>query len=157
MPEDMAMFRADYGYLDLGTPDGNLAFRDEITGWLQEIGNQAIERGYAVSMDIAAKNPPLSSKAAGTVALYLVSESNPDYGATLVVTHREIKNTFMPGRADGVHIHAQARLLKEGRWVSVNYKADPVPLISTEDAVVLDLLKKLLTRTTPNYPAADAS
>jgi hypothetical protein len=141
----------DYGSLGVGTPDGNIRFVEEITSWLTGIGEAAVARGYASGFEIKSKSLPPSSRSAGTIALYLVSKREPDFGATLVVSHREPSNAFRKGRADGVRVHAQARLLCEGRWQSENFKTGAIALMSTEDVAVLDVLGAILNRTTKAF------
>ncbi|OKS78783.1 hypothetical protein PsaNZ64_00440 [Pseudomonas syringae pv. actinidiae] len=138
--------RQDYGVLGLGTREGNLRFTEEVTAWLTQIGQAAVEKGFAENPEVKTKHPPLASRSVGTFALYLVSASNADRGATLVVTHRDQRNPFRSGRADGVSIHVQARALKDGRWMSENFKTGAIPLISTDDFVVLDLLQRVLSQ-----------
>lgn len=138
--------RPDYGSLGLGTREGNLRVTEEITAWLNQIGERVLAQGYASSIEVKVKHPPLSSRSVGTFALYLVSSAKPDFGATLVVTHRDQRNPFKGGRADGVSVHAQARLLRDGRWLSENFKTGAIPLVTIDDFAVLDLLKRVLTR-----------
>lgn len=138
-------------YGDLGEPDGNIRFVDEVQAWLQTLGDKLVAKGYAESAFTRVKPAASSSKAAGTVALYLVSASNPDFGATLVVSHRDLTNPFAKGRADGVHVHAQARQLRDGRWVSENFKTNAIPLVSLEDVAVIDVLTSILQRSTPEF------
>lgn len=142
-------------YADLGETDGNIRFADEVEAWLQTLGEKLVAKGVAASSFARAKPAPSSSQAAGTVALYLVSSVNPDFGATLVVSHRDKLNPFVKGRADGVHIHAQARLLRDGRWVSENFKTKAIPLISLEEVAILDELTRILQRTTPELSWPD--
>jgi hypothetical protein len=138
-------------YSDLGTPDGNVSFTYTVTEWLTEIGEALVAAGFSSMFDVRSKQAAQTSNAAGTIALYLVSTKNPDHGATLVVSHRDRVNPYMPGRADGVHVHAQARLLTGGRWHSENYKTDAIPVVSIETIAVKDLLKNILNRDTAGF------
>lgn len=142
-------------YGDLGEVDGNIRFADEIQAWLQSLGDKLVAKGPAESAFARAKPAASSSRAAGTVALYLVSSANPDFGATLVVSHRDMANPLIKGRADGVHVHAQARLLRDGRWVSENFKTNAIPLVSLEDVAIIDVLSSILQRHTPEFSWAD--
>lgn len=142
-------------YGDLGEADGNIRFADEVEVWLQSLGDKLVAKGHAESAFVRAKPAASSSRAAGTVALYLVSAANPDFGATLVVSHRDLTNPFSPGRADGVHAHAQARLLDDGRWVSENFKTNAIPLVSLEDVALIDVLGSILQRSTPEFSWVD--
>ncbi len=142
-------------YGDLGEADGNIRFADEVEAWLQSLGDKLVANGCAESAFARAKPAASSSRAAGTIALYLVSSANPDFGATLVVSHHDLSNPFVPGRADGVHVHAQARLLRDGRWVSENFKTNAIPLVSLDDVAIVDTLVAILQRSTPEFGCAD--
>lgn len=142
-------------YSDLGDAAGNIRFVDEVISWLEALGNKLVAQGVAETSSVKAKAAPSSSRAAGTVALYLVSKFNPDFGATLVVTHRDQWNPLLKGRADGVHIHAQARLLRDSRWVSENYKTKAITIVALNDIVILDVLAKILQRSAPEFSWVD--
>lgn len=59
--------RPDYGSLGLGTREGNLRVTEEITAWLNQIGERVLAQGYASSIEVKVKHPPLSSRSVGTL------------------------------------------------------------------------------------------
>lgn len=49
--------RPDYGSLGLGTREGNLRFTEEITAWLNQIGERILAQGFASSIEVKVKHP----------------------------------------------------------------------------------------------------
>jgi len=136
--------RSDYWSGRIGRdPDTNTAFLAEIRAWLDFLGKKLVESGKAVSFEIRERYNASRVPSAGQMVLYLVS-TREGIGATLVVIQLLPTNKRLPGRADGVTVHAQAREVINGHWRSDNVDSNPIYLMSLESTAVLSALQGIL-------------